>query len=752
MPFRLRTQATRSAALAAPLLSRLNRLVPLDLGAINIMAGLRAAFACALPVLLGELSGNNHLSWVAIAAFWGCLADTGGAWNDRLVAMGSFTAIATVGCFIGTLVDPHAGLAVAFTFVWCFLCSLARVYGNAASTVGLLLNSAILVTLGVPAAGLDEALYLGGLTIVGGLWAMLLALVLWRLQPYGPARKAVARCWMAVAEYAAALSQLHRGNSGDTAQWNALASARRRASREAVETAREVIVATRRSRAGVTDQGQRLLALLADADQVYAALIGLNELLEAASAAATDSGVRRIVRVVLGRLAGRAEALAQTLEGETPRTQPDLKDLVDKLRARVAASSQRHHYTYTVELLQQVWRWIDAAFENLGKPQTRQTHLTSMVEQAVARRLRFSEILGTLRANLNFGSIAFRHALRLAITAATAVLATRVFDIERGYWISITAIVVLQPYMVETWRRTFDRIAGSVLGGLIAAWLMQLVSVPLEMALLIFPLSVFAFTLRGVSYALFMLCMTPLVVLIAELFQTGGIGDAQLAGLRAFDSILGGLLGLLSSFLLWPSWETPQLPRQTADAVRAHRDYLLVVLGGKPDAKDQDIGAARRQAGLTSNNAEASLQRVLSETRLLNRADAEPALIMLACLRRMAGAIVTLSLLPQFKAGAAPQPGFAAIRRWADDALSDLAQALERRQPPAELPPPPEALATASSKAGAELIQTPAEVIVWNELLRFRRQLEVLHEAASRLADPRRTVSPPPLTSPPASP
>jgi len=247
-----------------------------------------------------------------------------------------------------------------------------------------------------------------------------------------------------------------------------------------------------------------------------------------------------------------------------------------------------------------------------------------------------------------------------------------------------------------------------------------------------------------------MLCMTPLVVLIAELFQTGGIGDAHLAGMRALDSILGGLLGLAASFLLWPSWETPQLPRQMADAVRAHRDYLLVVLGGKPDARDQDIGAARRQAGLGSNNAEASLQRVLSETRLLSGGAAEPALIILACLRRMAGAIVTLSLLPQFTAGAAPQPHFAAIRRWADEALSDLAQALERRQAPAALPAAPESLAAASGKVDTDLTQTAAEVIAWNELLRFRRQLEVLHEAAGRLADPQ-AVAATPVAQPSAS-
>ncbi|MFI4980182.1 MAG: hypothetical protein ACHQIO_07530, partial [Nevskiales bacterium] len=190
-------------------------------------------------------------------------------------------------------------------------------------------------------------------------------------------------------EYAAALSQ-QLGAPAGGARWSTVAIARRRASREAIETAREVIVATRRTRAGITGPMQRLLALLADADQVYAALIGLNELLEAAGAETADSGAHRIMRVLVGRLAQRAEALAQTLEGGKATRQPDLKALAEKLRGRIAASGRQHEYAYAIELLHQVSRWIDAAFENLDQPQTRQTHLTSLGALAVGRRLRFS--------------------------------------------------------------------------------------------------------------------------------------------------------------------------------------------------------------------------------------------------------------------------------------------------------------------------------------------------------------------------
>lgn len=714
-------------------LSYLNRLAPLDLGALNIMAGLRAAFACAVPVLIAALSGLDYLGWIAIAGFWTSLCDTGGAWTDRLKAMTAFTGLAATGCFIGTLLEPYVGASVLFCFAWCFATSFARIYGNAASTVGLLLSSAILVTLGLPDSGFDEAEKIALLTLIGGIWGMLLSLILWRLQPYGPARKAVARCWSAIAEYANALSHLHRRNVHDSQAWSTLASARRRAVREAIEVASAVAVATRRTRAGATRQGQVLIALLADADQVSAALIGLNEMLEAASHSSSDISVRRAIRVVLGRLAERAEQLAQQQLGGKPSVASrDVVQAITRLQRRITASNARRDHAYTVELLQQVSRWIDAAFENFDQPRSSQTHLTFMLEQAIVRRLRLRDLWTTAAANFSFHSIVFRHALRLAATASFAVLAAQVFEVSRGYWISITAIVVLQPYMAETWRRSFDRIAGSLLGTLVAAWLLQLVSTPLQMTLLIFPLCVFAFTLRSVNYALFMLCMTPLVVLIAELFQTGGIGDPYLSSLRAIDSLCGGLIGLCAGFLLWPSWEKPQLRKQMADAIRAHRDYLMVVLGSNPLARDEDIGAARRQTGLTSNNAEASLQRVLSERSLIRRADIEPALIVLACLRRTGGVIVTLSLLPPFAAGKVEHQIYADLRKWASQTLTDLAQALQSHCTPEALPPIPARLTENSSQQ--LFTATPVEQIIDNELLRLSRQLQLMHDAVGRLA------------------
>jgi hypothetical protein len=153
---------------AEPFLAWLRRAVPLDLEGWSVGAGLRAALACALPVLLGEIHGMREFSWIAIVAFWACLADQGGAWRTRLAAMGAFTVFAALGCLVATLIKPFLWLAVVFAWLWCFGGGLVRIYGNAASSVGVLLSVAVLVALGMPGTGWAEARSLAGLTMIAG--------------------------------------------------------------------------------------------------------------------------------------------------------------------------------------------------------------------------------------------------------------------------------------------------------------------------------------------------------------------------------------------------------------------------------------------------------------------------------------------------------------------------------------------------------------------------------------------------------
>jgi uncharacterized membrane protein YccC len=277
--------------------------------------------------------------------------------------------------------------------------------------------------------------------------------------------------------------------------------------------------------------------------------------------------------------------------------------------------------------------------------------------------------------------------------------------------------------MAATWRRSIERVVGSVLGGLIAAGIGGAVHSPIVIAVLIFPLSVITMAVRGVNYTLFVLCLTPQFVLIAELFRTGQVGGWSLAGLRALDSTVGGVLGLAAGFLLWPSWEEPHLKRRLAEALTANRNYLAAVFK-KPDADDGSaVQAARRAAGLASANAEASLQRVLAEPRRTPPYVVEAGMTMVTCLRRLAGVAAALSLLPAIIRPEAREAWITRSIDWTVAALDTIADALLRGSPP-----PPLADAPPLPSAGAA--QLP---LIEQELARLNRQTEILQAAAERL-------------------
>jgi uncharacterized membrane protein YccC len=254
---------------------------------------------------------------------------------------------------------------------------------------------------------------------------------------------------------------------------------------------------------------------------------------------------------------------------------------------------------------------------------------------------------------------------------------------------------------------------------LLAAAIGMVLHGPLEIALLIIPFSVLTMAVRGVSYPLFILCLTPQFVLVAELFQPGGL-NPNLAALRASDTVIGGVLGLAATFLLWPHREGPHLGKRLAEAISANRDYLLAALdalaGRTPAA---EVVEAQRRAGLASNNAEASIQRLMNEPRRRKADETGPALTSIAAARRLAGVAAALGALTGDSRAAAGACG--ALQRWLADGLEAAARTMSGAAPPLPLPPVPP-------------LTLPDESLFRRELARACRQVLILEETARRFA------------------
>jgi uncharacterized membrane protein YccC len=335
-----------------------------------------------------------------------------------------------------------------------------------------------------------------------------------------------------------------------------------------------------------------------------------------------------------------------------------------------------------------------------------------------------------LAQNLNSNSVPLRHALRLAVAASIALLIVFGFELGHGYWLTLTTVVILQPYAATTWQLSLKWIIGSVLGGILAAALGLAFHTPQAIALAIFPISIAAMTFRAIDYGVYVLFLTPQFVLINALAEPG-TGDLGLSWLRAVNSVLGGILALAAGTLLWPGRELRHVPTELAKSIAANRDYLSRVLdarlhGGRRDSVD----ASRRLASLASNNAEASVQRLLSEPEN-DPVVLEAAMTIVTSVRRLTGAITVIWLMPGKPATWQATLGFEPLVEWISDALQAMTNAASCRTAPTALKKRPEFPQTAMVQEDHHAHPLLAEV-----LARICRQIEIMYAALARLLAP----------------
>jgi uncharacterized membrane protein YccC len=145
-------------------------------------------------------------------------------------------------------------------------------------------------------------------------------------------------------------------------------------------------------------------------------------------------------------------------------------------------------------------------------------------------------------------SPAFDHAVRLGACLAVADGIARLLHLDHGYWIPMTAALVLTPEVASTLSRTVSRLVGTG-GGLVTGSLLEYpVRGHLWLHVVLFAVVAFAILAIGpANYTLLVALITSLVVLMLSL---SGLAPSVTVPERALYSLIGGLI-VLTCFL-WP--------------------------------------------------------------------------------------------------------------------------------------------------------------------------------------------------------
>jgi uncharacterized membrane protein YccC len=198
-----------------------------------------------------------------------------------------------------------------------------------------------------------------------------------------------------------------------------------------------------------------------------------------------------------------------------------------------------------------------------------------------------------------------RHLLRVAFTLAAAELVAHLLRLPRGYWVALTAAVVLRPDFFSTFGRGVARAAGTVIGVVLGSlWLLVGRDHPL---LTLLPLGVaawMAYSVLTFNYGAFSVMLSAEIVMLLSVFE--GVSPQAAISERVVATVIGSLVAL-AIYALYPTWQRRRLSEELARLVIADRQYLHAIVSGEPTTP------WRRQTRLARVEVAALVEAALAE-------------------------------------------------------------------------------------------------------------------------------------------
>jgi uncharacterized membrane protein YccC len=698
--------------------------------------GLRAGLAVAAATVVCRML-HLPMGWSALGAFEGNIVDNGGPYRVRFASIAMLMGAGSLGAVLASLATPHLAWTLALTAVFSFVITYLRAAGPPFTTSSVIIMVVYFVGLDHPAASLSGALSQAGLFLGGCAIAAILSLILWPVYPFGHARRVIGLCFGVLAQSLAEIDTLLASRSADadqesswTTRWFSLVHAFPNRMRTALEAARTSLGSVRARTPARTARGRNLAVLLETADTLFGHALAMIDLGErsASEGNAEDiafarqrlSWLRQAALLVQRALGDQAHLADSTRQGNTliaaaRVSQSSVNEGGPAVMFAPAFRSLQMECAQNIEIaleaLTGVWTGIDPIF---SRRQIQGTPFQVKAEQRLRRRSRGTQ--ESLRENWTFASSAFRHALRTSAVCVSSVLLVRALHLPYGEWMALTAVIVLQPYVAHTWRKSLQRVSGTIAGGLLAALLAVFIRTPEALIASVCITSFFTLAWFAVDYAWYCFFLTPTFVLLTVRGQHGW----HVAGIRSMDTILGAALALVAVKLLWTESEHLRLGEILARSGEANAAYLAAMRRywsapqeEKPAASEDILAPARRHAGLANNESEEALERLMMEGTQSPAASVrtEHALAFATYSRRLTQGVVTVALLHAVP----PSLEWAAFVDELQDRLHRIARLLRgervelaKTQPRALLP------------SGEEQSQAA----------RLRRQVEVLEKSA----------------------
>lgn len=580
--------------------------------------------SAVLPVLIFNYFNHFETGFtIALGAFLTYPADIPSNLWHRARGLFAASVIISGSTLVVNLLHPSPWLFYPIVIALIFFLSMISVYGQRATMISFSGLLAIALGTGHIQTGGEIFIY-AGLVFSGSLFYLLLSLTFNYLNPHRYTELQIADCLKLTAKY-----MKLRGDLWDAgADREAIVSKQLHLQVEINTThdnLREILMRSR-SNAGSSNRSRKMLMVF----------VSLMEILELALSTSFDhskmhekfgehSKVLTTYQNLAYNLGAALKKIGKSLEDhKVYKPKHNLTSDIEALEKSIADYEKQMGKEAAAEGVWMLLNMLHYAEKQVEKikiierafnPETIAKELSDVRKRELEKFLTPEDYpWHILRENLTFSSTIFRHSLRLTITIAIGFIIGNIFPLQNIYWILLTIVVIMRPGYGLTKQRSYQRIIGTVLGGIIAFAMLHFITHPIIIGTLVIVCMLLGFTFTAINYSVGATFVTMYVVFLYSLLTPNIDAVIQY---RFIDTAVGALLAFIGNYFFWPSWEFMNLPLFIKKAIEANRNYLTEIsrfYNNKGDVPTS-YRLARKNAFVSLGNLMSSYQRMEQEPK-----------------------------------------------------------------------------------------------------------------------------------------
>ena len=586
--------------------------------------GLRVTAGAVLPALV-----LNYFGWlsvgvlVSLGAVCVSASDNPGPIHHRRNGMQVCTALIFVVCIITGYTAPYPFLLGGWVAIACFVFSMIGVYGGRVISIGIAALLVMVLNMNKPGHGwnvLLNAVYIAA----GGVWYMLLSLVLYHVRPYRLIQQALGDCIMATSDYLRIRAKFYEAHIDYEDVYRQLMEQQVQVQHKQ-DLLRELLYKSRGIVKDSTVTSRTLMMLFIDTVDLFEKAATSFYPYENLHRFFDDTDILARFRDCVGAVADALDDTGIAVSSGKASAPPDaLQEKLEALQQHFIEFRNIHLNAENLEALITLRKILQAIEDMAARILT--LHNQTKYDKKRAREFKPSGdhdkfVTHTdinwklLRDNLSIQSDIFRHSLRVSIAATAGYILSHLLSLGHSYWILLTIIVILKPAYSLTKKRNYERVLGTVAGALAGLLVLYFIHDNTVLFFIMLVLMTGTYSFVRTNYLLAVICMTPYILLLFHLLDSGHF--KTIITDRVIDTAIGSAIAFAANFFLLPAWEHEQIKKYQLAAVAAALDYYSSVsqtFTGNA-VTDTEFRLSRKQAFVALANLSDAFSRLLAEPK-----------------------------------------------------------------------------------------------------------------------------------------